>query len=125
MTINEAINRLDVLKANSYSEPEKIEWLSRVDSMVKVQIVDTHVGGDKVSFHGYTENTPMETVLLVPAPFDELYLRWLEAQIDYHNHEYDGYNNAIILFNTAFQAYADHYNRCHMPVVGGGNRFRF
>lgn len=124
MKINEAINRLDALKANTYNQPEKIEWLSRVDSMVKKQIIDTHAGGEAVSFSGYTEDTPMETVLLVPAPFDELYLRFMEAQIDYHNHEYEGYNNAIILFNTAFQTYADHYNQHHMPV-SHGKRFLF
>ena len=47
MTINEAINRLDALKANAYNQPEKIDWLSRLDSMVKKQIIDTHEGADK------------------------------------------------------------------------------
>ena len=124
MKINEAINRLDALKANTYNQPEKIEWLSRVDSMVKKQIIDTHEGGEAVSFTGYNEDTDPQTELLVPAPFDELYLRFMEAQIDYHNHEYEGYNNAIMLFNTAFQTYADHYNQHHMPV-SHGKRFLF
>lgn len=124
MKINEAINRLDALKANTYNQPEKIEWLSRVDSMVKKQIIDTHEGGETVSFTGYNEDTDPQTELLVPAPFDELYLRFMEAQIDYHNHEYEGYNNAIMLFNTAFQTYADHYNQHHMPV-SHGKRFLF
>ncbi len=124
MKIIEAINRLDALKANTYNQPEKIEWLSRVDSMVKKQIIDTHEGGDTVSFTGYNEDTDHQTELLVPAPFDELYLRFMEAQIDYHNHEYEGYNNAIMLFNTAFQTYADHYNQRNMPV-SHGKRFLF
>ena len=124
MKINEAINRLDALKANTYNQPEKIEWLSRVDSMVKKQIIDTHEGGETVSFTGYNEDTDLQTELLVPAPFDELYLRFMEAQIDYHNHEYDSYNNAIIMFNTAFEAYAAYYNQHHMPV-SRGRRFLF
>lgn len=124
MNINEAINRLDALKANTYNQPEKIEWLSRVDSMVKKQIIDTHEGGETVSFTGYNEDTDLQTELLVPAPYDEVYLRWLEAQIDYHNHEYDSYNNAIIMFNTAFEAYAAYYNQHHMPV-SRGRRFLF
>lgn len=124
MTIIEAINRLDVLKANTYTQPEKIAWLSRLDSMVKKQIIDTHEGSEAVIFGGYTEDTPHNTVLLVPAPYDEVYLRWLEAQIDYYNHEYDSYNNAIIMFNTAFEAYAAYYNQHHMPV-SRGKRFLF
>ena len=124
MKINEAINRLDALKFNTYDQSEKIDWLSRLDSMVKKQIIDTHEGSDAVSFGGYTDDTPLDTVLLVPAPYDEVYLRWLEAQIDYHNGEYDKYNNAIIMFNTAFEAYAAYYNQKHKPV-SRGRRFLF
>lgn len=124
MTIIEAINSTDALKFNTYNQTEKIGWLSRLDSMVKSHIIDTHQGAENTSFSGYTENTPLDTVLLVPAPYDEMYLRWLEAQIDYHNGEYDKYNNAIIMFNTAFEAYQSFYNGTHMPVQRG-RRFLF
>ena len=124
MRINEAINRLDALKCNTYSQEDKVAWLSHLDSMVKEQIIDNHEGSESVSFSGYTAETPIDTVLLVPAPYDEIYLRWMEAQIDYHNGEYDKYNNAIIMFNTAFEAYQSHYNSTHMPV-SRGKRFLF
>ena len=124
MKIIEAINGLDALKFNTYSQDDKIQWLSRLDNMVKKQIIDTHEGAESVSFGGYTADTPLDTVLLVPAPWDEVYLRWLEAQIDYHNGEYDKYNNAIIMFNTAFEAYAAYYTQNHMPVKRG-RRFLF
>ena len=124
MRINEAIKRLDSLKFNTYTQDDKIDWLSRLDNMVKKQIIDTHEGAESVSFTGYTADTPLDTVLLVPAPYDEVYLRWMEAQIDYHNGEYDKYNNAIIMFNTAFEAYQKHYNSAHKPVQRG-RRFLF
>lgn len=124
MKIIEAITRLDALKFNTYTQEDKVQWLSRLDSMVKRQIIDTHEGAEAVSFSGYTADTPTDTVLLVPAPYDEVYLRWMEAQIDYHNGEYDKYNNAIIMFNTAFEAYQKHYNSAHKPVQRG-RRFLF
>lgn len=124
MTIIEAINRLDALKFNTYSQTDKIEWLSRLDSAVKLQIVDTHEGAESVSFSGYNDNTPLDTVLLVPTPFDEVYLRWMEAQIDYYNGEYDKFNASIIMYNTAFNAYASYYNMHHMPR-SRGSRFIF
>ena len=124
MTIREAINRLDTRKLNTYSQNDKIEWLSRLDSAVKLQIIDKYVGEEHVSFNGYDSNTPLDTVLLVPAPYDEVYLRWMEAQIDYHNGEYDKFNNSIILYNTDFQAYQDHYIQTHSPVQRG-RRFLF
>ena len=124
MKIIEAISSLDALKFNTYTQSDKVDWLSRLDSMVKSQIIDTHEGAEAVTFTGYDDNTSLDTVLLVPAPHDEMYLRWMEAQIDYHNGEYDKYNNAIILFNAAYERYEAYYNQKHKPV-SRGRRFLF
>lgn len=124
MKIIQAINRLDALIFNTYEQLDKIEWLSRLDSMVKKQIIDTHEGAEEVTFTGYDDNTDTQTELLVTAPHDEIYLRWMEAQIHYHNGEYDKYNNAIIMFNTAYEAYQAYYTRNHLPVIRG-KRFLF
>lgn len=116
MTIHDAINSIDELMHNTYTQENKVTWLSRVDTMVKKLVIDTHEGGEDVSFSGYNEDTDLETVLLIPEPFDEAYLRWMEAQIHYHNGEYDKYNNAVVMFNTAFDAYKSDYTRNHMPL---------
>ena len=115
MTIIEAITQIDSLKHNTYSQENKVQWLSRLDSMVKRLIIDTHEGGDDVVFTGYGDDTDLHTEMLIPAPFDEMYLRWLEAQIDYTNGEYGKYNNAILMFNTSWKEYQNYYNRTHMP----------
>ena len=47
MKIIEAINRIDSLKHNTYSESEKVLWLSEVDLDVKNTVLDTHEGVDK------------------------------------------------------------------------------
>ena len=122
MTIMDAIYRIDELKPNSYSQSEKIKWLSSLDGLIKSKIIDTHEGGEAVIFSGYDENTELGTELLVPAPYDDVYLRWLETQIDYANGEYGKYNNSAIIFNTAYTEYANYYNRTHMPK---GAKFKF
>lgn len=124
MTIIEAINKIDSLKYNTYSQEDKVDWLSRLDWMVKRQIIDTHEGAEAVSFTGYDADKDLHTVLLIPAPFDEVYLRWLEAQIDYTNGETDKFNASIIMYNTAYEAFENYYNRNHMPAKKG-NRFIF
>lgn len=123
MTIMEAISRTDGLKQNTFSNSDKVVWLNKVDGMVKCLIIDKHEGGEAVTFEGYTDETPMDTELLVPAPFDTLYQRWLEAQIDLANVEYDKYNASISLFNTEYHAFEDDYHRTHMPISHG--RFMF
>lgn len=124
MTIMDAIYRLDELKPNSYSPSEKIKWLSSLDGLIKSEIIDTHKGGENIEFSGYNENTDISTVLLVPAPYDDIYLRWLEAQIDYTNGEYGKYNNSITAFNDAYAIYQKYYNRTYMPI-SKGTRFKF
>jgi hypothetical protein len=115
MKVREAIDRTDSLKHNTYTESEKVEWLSRLDGMVKQQIIDTHEDGEDIVFDGYTQKDSMDTILLVPMPFDEVYIRWLEAQIDYYNGEIARYNNSMMMYQAAFDDYQRYYNRTHMP----------
>lgn len=124
MTIIEAINKVDALKSNTYLQEDKIAWLDKLDRIIKNQIIDTHEGADGVAFTGYDGDTDLHTVLLVPAPYDEVYLHWLEAQIDYYNDEIERYNAAITMFKTDYETYEKYYNRTHMPV-SHGSRFVF
>ena len=116
MKIIDAINQIDDLKHNTYGQSDKVLWLSRVDHMVKTQIIDTHEGSEDVYFTGYGDYTDLQTEMLVPAPYDELYLRWLEMQIDYANGEYTKYNNSAEMFNVSYKAFSNYYNRTHMPT---------
>lgn len=124
MTIIEAISAVDKLKPNAYSQEEKIRWLWEVDSRIKTEIMDTHEGNPAPGLIPYTPDTPLDTVLLAAAPHDEMYLRYLEAQMDYHNAEYGRYNNAMAMFDTVYDAYAKQYTRQHMPR-SKGQRFLF
>ena len=115
MTILEAIGRTDDLKPNNFTELDKIRWLSELEWIIKENIIDTHEGGEAIVFNGYDENTSTEGILLVAAPHDDVYLKWLEAKIDYHNGEYAKYNNSSVAFNNAYSAFERYYNRQHMP----------
>ena len=124
MTIAEVISKVDALKPNTYTPEDKVDWLSNLDARVKSKIIDAHESNEPVEFHGYDSLLDQETVLLAPAPYDEMYLRWLEAMIDYYNSDDDRYNNAIILFNNSYEDYKKHYTRTHMPI-SKGSRFIF
>lgn len=115
MTIIDAINEIDALKPNTIPQPDKIRWLSQLDGRIKTEIIDTHEDGDKVEFKGYDDKTSEDTVLLVPAPYDVIYIHFLDAQIDYTNGETKRYNNSSALYNNAYRDYDRHYNRTHLP----------
>lgn len=122
MKINEAIQIADRMKPNAYGMEQKIRWLSTLDGIVKSEIIDTHEGGENVVYNGYNAETALTTELLVPAPYDDVYIRYLEMQIDYANGENAKYNNSRILYNETYTAFAKHYNSTHMPK---GSNFKF
>lgn len=122
MTIMGAINHLDAIKPNSYRQTEKIKWLSTLDGIVKAEIIDTHEGAEGITFEGYNENSLMQE-LLVPHPYDDMYIKWLEAQIDYANGEYNKYNNSVTAYNAVFDAYKKYYNRTHKPITKNFTHF--
>ena len=116
MTIIEAINKIDTLKPNSYTQEYKVKWLSELDGNIKIEIIDTHEGGSDIAFSGYDDTTDINTKLLVSAPHEDIYIKWLESKIDYNNAEYGKYNNSSIAFNNAYSAFERYYNRHHMPI---------
>lgn len=116
MTIIEATSMIDSLKPNNYTYQDKVRWLSELDGMIKTNIIDTHEGGSEVAFEGYTESTDSDAPLLVSAPYEGIYLKWLESKIDYANAEYAKYNNTKNAFNAIYEEFENHYNRHHMPI---------
>ena len=84
MKISEAIAEVDAAKINTYSVEQKIKWLNRLDTRIYNQIILTHHyndGEDPVVFDGYDVGDE-DTELIVGEPYAEMYVRWLEGQID-------------------------------------------
>jgi len=115
MTISNAITIIDSVKPNQYTDSEKIRWLNDLDGKIKAEVIDTHESNTEVEFNGYDSTTPDDTKLLVDAPYDDIYVHWLESRIDYTNGEFAKYNNSISMFNSAIQSFISFYNRTHMP----------
>lgn len=115
MTIKEAIEIADGFKPNAFDEQTKIRWLSALDMQIQVELVDTHEGAGE-RFAGYGADVDTNTELLVPAPFDQMYRWWLEAQIDYANGEFERYSASMAMFNAEMARYEDHYTQQHRPL---------
>lgn len=107
MTAREAMTFVDGKMHNVYSEADKLHWLTRVETMA----------GELAERFGIDPPvlplTP-ETELSIPTPWDQIYLRWLEAQINYANQEYLKYNNAMTVFNALWNEYANKTAREHL-----------
>lgn len=120
MTVSEAIRRIDLQKQNTGTRQEKLNWLSELDGLVKAKILDTHGAAAAVQLP-YEDPVAETLELLVPPPYDGMYLWWLEAKIDYQNGEFVRFNNAMELFCALYRDYADDYHRQHS--AGSGSFF--
>ena len=123
MTIMSVITLLQSVKPHQYDDATVVRWISDVEGLLYKEIVCGHEmpvdeEGNLVEIsHGpYNPETDMDTVLMVPEPYSDVYVKYLAAQIDYHNAEFARYNNSMVMYNMALSAFADWYNRNHMPL---------
>ena len=118
ITIQEAIDKVDLLKPNAFPPEQKKEWLSNLDKKVWHEIYLTHEGQTPVTcFTGYNQDTDTGTKLLVPEPYTDVYLHWMSAQMDLANMESAKYAQNRQLFNAAYQDFGDFWRRTHMPKM--------
>lgn len=107
MTPNKAIEIVDSLKPNSYSEEDKLRWINELDGMVQRLVFQNDE--DKIKQYVYPDD--MDKKLLILPPFDDVYTLFLEAKIDYHNREYANYNNSATMFEAQYSEYKKAYIR--------------
>lgn len=104
MTGWDAVRWTDEKLHNVYSAEDKLGWLNQVEKMAG------ELRG-RCGMDGAAVTVEADTQLSIPEPYDALYLRWLEAQIHYTNQEYLKYNNAMAMFTTLWQDYANAVRR--------------
>lgn len=96
MTIHHAIARVDLLHPNDLSVDVKIRLLSDLDKKIMVEIIGKDVDDEKPLYDRYTDRN---TELLVPFPFDDIYIKYIAAMI-----------SGKIWFDS-FNSYRDYYER--------------
>lgn len=115
MTVNEAIAQVDRVRPNTVPTDIKIGWLSRVDQYVFEEIMQGREGAESMTFQPYTEDDGEKT-LLVPPPYDELYVYRLEGHIYYEEREIKKQANSMAMYNEAMLEYSKKYIREHGSI---------
>ena len=101
MKIREAIETVDRLLPNQYETPDKVRWLSELDGIVYRDIICTHEHEKEPEpFTGYGEDVDLETQLLIPWPYDEIYRWYLGMKICDANGETTKYANEAAKYNS-------------------------
>lgn len=115
MTINEAIAQVQELKPNQIPEEIMVRWLSVLEGKIIDEIILTHELSERIEFTGYTIDD-VNSELMVPDTYADVYIYYLEAMIDQTNNEGARYASSMQMFNSAWQDYANYYNRNNRPI---------
>lgn len=99
MKISELIQKVQEEKPNTFTDEKVLTFVNEVEADVSEQL-------RLIEPKQYTSDD-METELLVPSPYDRLYVSYLKAQIDYANEEYDSYQNNAAQHVQDFRDYVD------------------
>lgn len=114
MTISQALSRVDALCPNQRSITEKLAWLYQLDGLC-LDFMRGYEGVDTLTPPFYTE-ADLEVELLIPPPYDEVYVHYLHAMIMYAMGEFSKYENALVQYNNAMQQFRVGFARTHMPI---------
>lgn len=123
MTIQKTIDRFRDLKAHSrtvigsndiYSDQNLIAWLWECDATIYEEFIRPRQDPEEPPLP-YDENH-QTTELLMPAPYDEGYLYWLEYKTKYYEEETEEANNALLLFRDKYDDFRAWYNRRNPTV---------
>ena len=102
MTIRDLLNRISKEKPHSFTDADLISYVNDIEAEVAEQLRITEV---PVYVSGHDDE--LDRVLLVPAPYDSLYVSYVKAMIDYANEEYDSYANNQAQHVQDFQDFKD------------------
>ena len=117
MTIQEALDLTNEMKPSMMQDWKKIRYLSEIEGLIHTELRLKHEHTEEEeSLPVYDDTTDRGTALIVPEPYDMVYVYWLMTKIDLMNLEYEKYNADRELFDNAYNTLSDWWTRTRMPI---------
>ena len=110
MTVQDAITQARHNMPSFIKENMMYRWLSELDGRITLELIDPCGSAQKLPV--YDENS-MNTNMLVPEPYDFLYIDYLEMQIARTNGEPQRFSNAQSAFHEKYEAFKGWWIRTH------------
>lgn len=113
MIIHDAICGARAMRDTELPDKMLLQWLSSHDGQAWEAVCSRYEGA--ASKPDYDDNTdPEATELLIPAPWDDIYIDYLVMRIDLAHQDIDRYNNGAALYASKRADWANWYNRTHV-----------
>lgn len=106
MTVTDTLSQADELRLNTISDEQKAAWVMGLDQQI----------GERIDMPSYVHSWPAgDGELLLPAPYDRVYVLYLCSQIDYYNNETALYGNDKAVYDEAMSEAMAWWRRQHCP----------
>lgn len=132
-TVASIIEQFNTERPNQVDDALKVLWLRKCERMIINEILISHqhdledentinlkVSGSKLiiqsagSFEEHIDTFDMDTMLLVPEPYDDLYIHYLDQRIAANQNDTKRYNVASTMYNNALLLYQQYCNRTYI-----------
>ena len=101
MTIESCMKLVDAMLPNRVEDSVKLRFLGEIEGKVKVELL----GYSPEETDTFDSETPGDTELCAPHPYDQLYWLYVLTMMDYLSGDLGRYENGATMFNAAYQGF--------------------
>jgi hypothetical protein len=112
MTLKQVIEHVDAVKPNAFTNDQKTRWINEIEGQVQTEVF--LFSADNITQYTWAGN--QDTELFVKAPYWCIYDYYLQAQIDFHNGEYDKAQNTMAMFEEKYIAFKAWFINTYHPA---------
>ncbi len=114
MKLGELIEIIIDTRGQQYDEEFLTGWVNEIEGQVVEEVIN-QAEGYNIAFVPYDYTQDAERTLQIPDRFQDVYINYLYAKIDFNNQETERYNNDVAMYNASYEAYAAWFRREHRP----------
>lgn len=116
MTVGQVMEQFHRLFPHQYPDQTLLGWLSELEGQAIGDIFLTRCDNPAPAHWCGYGCGDRDRTLLIPAPYDGVYLDWLKSKVDYWNGDSAGYHDSYSAFNNAYLSFGDAWRRSHAPA---------
>lgn len=143
MTVAGIIEQYNNERPNQVDDSTKLNWLKKLEKMIINEVIISHehdlednskltltVSGSTLhitnagSLTHHIDSFDMDSDLLVPEPYDDLYIYFLDQRIALQNNDKTRFNTATTMYNNALLQYQQYFNRTYPTIRRQKRLFR-
>lgn len=107
MLVKEAIQKVKERKPNAYNDEALLDYINEIEAMIQRELyLETP---EQIVQYEYPDG--LEEELILPTPYNMIYVTYVIMMIQYNQEEYTAYNNSNALFQTEYQEAQKYFNR--------------